>query len=154
MHVRHGFVLFLLLLASTGAGGRSHAQTSSLHLPDGTLHAQESPPGESISSSALALPLARLRFGHGLGPAPLARYEEPQPAFQQIRYDLTGDRRPVVRYTVGGAVLGAALGVAILFMPSDCRTPEDMCGLGIPLYGGAGAVAGGLVGYLIGSSKR
>ena len=60
MHVRHGFVLFLLLLASMSAGGRSHAQTSSLHLTDGTLQAQESPQGKSISSSELALPSALL----------------------------------------------------------------------------------------------
>ncbi len=50
-------------------------------------------------------------------------------------------------HTVGGAIVGALIGSAILFAPSRCRQVESMCGAAIPLYAGGGAAIGGLLGY-------
>lgn len=62
-------------------------------------------------------------------------------------------RMSVGGYTAAGAVLGALLGTAALYLTEDgCTETGSMCGLAIPLYAGGGAVAGGLVGYLIGRS--
>ena len=59
-------------------------------------------------------------------------------------------RWTVAGYTLTGALAGAAAGMAVLFASEDCRTPESMCGLGIPLYTGSGAAVGGLIGYVVG----
>lgn len=152
MHVRCGF-MFLLLLASTFAGGRSHAQAPSLRPADPAVLALGRSPGESMSSSGLALPSMPLPFGIAPALLPLGRYGKTWPGSQQTGYALDEDK-PVVAHTIGGAVLGAAVGLAILFAPSNCRSSESMCGAGIPLYVGAGAIGGGLIGYLIGSSTR
>jgi hypothetical protein len=57
-------------------------------------------------------------------------------------------------YTAVGAVIGALLGTAALYVTEDCTETGSMCGLGIPLYGGAGAIVGGLVGYVTGRVGR
>ena len=57
-------------------------------------------------------------------------------------------------YSIVGAVLGAAIGTVALFTREGCRTPESMCGLGLPLYAGGGAIAGGAVGYFIARARQ
>jgi hypothetical protein len=63
-------------------------------------------------------------------------------------------RLSVGGYTAAGAVLGALLGTAALYMTEDCTETGSMCGLGIPLFGGGGALVGGLVGYVTGRVGR
>ncbi len=52
-----------------------------------------------------------------------------------------------------GAGIGAAIGgTAFLLQSNGCwRKTESMCELAIPLFIGAGATAGGVIGYLLGS---
>lgn len=47
-----------------------------------------------------------------------------------------------------GALIGAVAGTGLLFASNNCRTPESMCGLSIPLYVGGGALIGGVAGYV------
>lgn len=62
-----------------------------------------------------------------------------------------GLRRPSTgTYTAIGAVLGALAGTAALYMSHDCFEVGAMCGIGIPVFAGGGAVVGGLVGFAIG----
>jgi hypothetical protein len=63
-------------------------------------------------------------------------------------------RLSVGGYTAAGAVLGALLGTAALYLTEDCTATGSMCGLGIPVYGGAGALIGGLVGYVTGRLRN
>jgi hypothetical protein len=63
----------------------------------------------------------------------------------------SGSRRPSTgTYTAIGAVLGALAGTAALYMSYDCFETGAMCGIGIPVFTGGGAVVGGLVGFAIG----
>lgn len=52
---------------------------------------------------------------------------------------------------LAGAGVGAAVGIAAFVLTSDgCwRKAESMCELSIPLYVGAGAAAGGLLGWVL-----
>lgn len=68
-----------------------------------------------------------------------------------------GSRRSsAAGYTLGGAVAGALVGVGALYLTNwdNCTETGSMCGLGIPLYAGAGALGGGLVGYLVGRTRN
>jgi hypothetical protein len=59
-------------------------------------------------------------------------------------------RMSVGGYTAVGAVVGALLGTAALYLGYDCTETGSMCGLGIPLFAGGGALVGGLVGFVTG----
>lgn len=62
-----------------------------------------------------------------------------------------GSRRPSTgTYTAIGAVVGALAGTAALYLSYDCFEVGAMCGVGIPLVAGGGALVGGLVGFAIG----
>lgn len=65
-------------------------------------------------------------------------------------------RWSATRYTLTGALAGAVLGSILFFVLADeeCRTPESMCGLGLPLYAGAGALAGGATGFILSITTR
>ncbi|HYR09990.1 MAG TPA: hypothetical protein VEQ60_19605 [Longimicrobium sp.] len=63
-------------------------------------------------------------------------------------------RMSVGGYTAAGAVVGALLGTAALYLTYDCTETGSMCGLGIPLFAGGGAVVGGVVGYVAGRLGR
>lgn len=72
---------------------------------------------------------------------------------------LAPDQRPgpsVAGYTAAGAVAGALAGVAVLYLANgdNCTETGSMCGIGIPLYAGAGALGGGVLGYLIGRARN
>jgi hypothetical protein len=62
----------------------------------------------------------------------------------------------VRRYTIAGVLAGAAIGTAFMFVQNReaCTTTESMCGLAVPVYAGAGAVAGGFLGYAIGKATN
>ena len=51
-----------------------------------------------------------------------------------------------------GAGVGALAGLVVFVVARGdrCGTPESMCGLGIPVYMAAGALAGGVVGLIVG----
>jgi hypothetical protein len=53
-----------------------------------------------------------------------------------------------------GAILGAAGGTIILFAPKNCRDTGSMCGLGLPLYAGGGALVGGVLGYIVSTARQ
>ena len=57
--------------------------------------------------------------------------------------------------TLAGLGIGAAAGgVAFLALSGGCwRRGESMCELAIPIYVGAGAAVGGLIGYLLGGRR-
>ena len=100
--------------------------------------------GQSIAGS-----LAPLAVPRSAGPV-----LRPEPLFAGSGGSAADAARSgVVPYGVGGALIGAAIGVAILFAPRQCRTGDSMCGLAIPLYVGAGAAVGGLIGYLVGKTR-
>lgn len=66
-------------------------------------------------------------------------------------------RGSVRRHVTIGALAGAVVGITGLYLTnwSNCTMTGSMCGLvGIPLYGGAGAVVGGAVGYILGRSPK
>lgn len=77
-------------------------------------------------------------------------------ALRPARVDAEAKARPlsVGGHVAVGAGAGAAAGalayLAIFALSDDCRSPEAMCGLAIPLVVGGGAVAGGAVGLVVG----
>jgi hypothetical protein len=135
-------VILLLLLAPAGA----IAQESSL------------PQIRPVASTLLALgPVAPVLTSTVRAPLTSdARFTSNAPYTQGAAFTPTAPSRVSARTTerratvpvIIGAVAGAAIGTAVLFGPADCRTGESMCGVGIPLYVGGGALAGGLIGYL------
>lgn len=66
------------------------------------------------------------------------------------------ERSSSAGYTIGGAFAGALLGVGVLYLTNwdNCTETGSMCGLSIPLYAGAGALGGGLLGYLVGRTRE
>ena len=75
----------------------------------------------------------------------------PLPVFTRLSDSASTARRSATGFTIGGAVAGALIGSTLLFAPANCRTAESMCGLGLPVYAGGGAIIGGLIGYRIGT---
>ena len=59
-----------------------------------------------------------------------------------------GGKRSTLRPVLIGALIGAVAGTAVLYATYDCGSTGSMCGLGIPLFGGAGALIGGGAGYV------
>lgn len=58
------------------------------------------------------------------------------------------------RAVLVGALVGVAAGAALTFASSDCRSPESMCGLNLPVYAAGGALVGGAIGYVIAVARR
>lgn len=60
------------------------------------------------------------------------------------------------RSTLVGALAGAVLGSVVFLAQADeeCGSPGSMCGLALPLYAGAGALAGGAIGLIFRISTR
>jgi hypothetical protein len=127
-------VLLLLLVCAPAAYGQARLEGGALPVPAAALQ----PP--------LPLPPAA-SAPHPIDPGYLLRDRLARDAVEARL-----SRRTY--YVAGGAVIGAAIGVAVLFAPRDCRTAEAMCGIAIPFYAGAGALGGALIGYVIGASTR
>lgn len=89
-------------------------------------------------------------FGHGNG--------QQAPVLLHAAVLRPGERRSpsVAGYTAAGAVAGALAGVAVLYLANgdNCTETGSMCGIGIPLYAGAGALGGGVLGFLIGKARN
>ena len=58
------------------------------------------------------------------------------------------EKRSTIKPVAIGALVGAVVGTVVLVSAYDCRSTGSMCGLGIPLYTGGGALIGGAVGYI------
>lgn len=145
VHFRFSVILLLLL----GVPSFGHAQLSPFHVAGPAIRGTGTPSPDSI-----APPRPPLFAGEAL--AELAGESARAYALESQQTSRAPSRRgrSVAAYTIGGAAIGAAVGIAILLAPGNCRTVGSMCGLGIPLYGGAGAVAGGLIGYFLAASSR
>lgn len=85
------------------------------------------------------------------------RAELPAEVFVVERASGAGESRwSRTHYTVGGILGGAVVGAAVFLLQSNgCwRRAESMCELAIPLYVGAGAAAGGVIGNVLGARSR
>jgi predicted TIM-barrel fold metal-dependent hydrolase len=58
------------------------------------------------------------------------------------------------RATAVGGVIGALGGASVPLVSRNCRTPESMCGLNVPIYVGGGALVGGITGYVVSRWRR
>lgn len=70
---------------------------------------------------------------------------------------LRGARERSPRRTAAiGALAGAAAGTVVFLatMGDGCGETGSMCGLGIPVFVGGGAVVGGVVGWIVGAVDR
>jgi hypothetical protein len=114
------------------------------------VHAQWRDPSANSAVSGAA------PAGHASGEA--AKLLPARPEFAMRRTDVSALIPPSRARMTGrrgallGAGVGAGAGIAAFLLASDgCwRRAESMCELAIPIYVGAGAAVGGLVGLLLG----
>lgn len=117
----------------------AHAQRMADVAPGAVAHAPPAPAAETES--------AVLATNRDLPPAL-------RPAAPDAREAVTERRLSVGGHAAVGAGVGALAGaltyVAAFGLSDECRSTGSMCGLAIPFLVGGGAVAGGVVGLVVG----
>lgn len=79
-----------------------------------------------------------------------ARVDAPVASHAEALEEAEARRLPLVAYPLIGAAAGALVGLSVMALSPDCWSPDSMCGMVVPAMAGAGAVAGGAVGLVIG----
>lgn len=130
------------VLLSTAVAAPVHGQRAEDLIPQIYFEAVAADPDVRLGGEVARFP--DLSFTRGQVPSHL-------PVSTTFSDSASAAPRSATGFMIGGAVAGALIGSILLFAPANCRDTGSMCGLGLPLYAGGGAIIGGLIGYLIGT---